>query len=221
MPIPSDFSSPERISAKDRSLAHIQRWIIDGTLEPGEKLNDADLASALGVSRTPIREALQLLAGQGLIEMHPGKDTRVVSVDKDDILKLYPTLAVLHALAAERASPWITEQQLAHLQRLNTQFADAVEQGQPFQAMELDEQFHNVIIDAADNPYILSFSNSLQLHIRRFKYVFLKQPFATAHASVQEHEAIIQALVQHDGNTAAVMMKQNLLRPMRELYEMI
>ena len=78
MPIPTNFAVPGRISAKDRSFSQIQRWIIDGTLQPGEKLNDADLAGALGVSRTPIREALQLLEGQGLVEMHPGKDTRVI-----------------------------------------------------------------------------------------------------------------------------------------------
>ncbi|KEQ21761.1 GntR family transcriptional regulator [Paenibacillus tyrfis] len=221
MPIPGNFSTPIRLSAKERALSEIQRWIIDGTLHPGEKLLDADLAEALGVSRTPVREALQLLEAQGLVELHPGKETRVKLIEKDDILKMYPTLASLHALAAEQAAPFVLPGHIEQLKELNARFSDAIAVGQPFQAMEWDEQFHNLIVDIADNPYTASFGASLQIHIRRFKYVFLKQPVAATQASVQEHAAVIQALEKRDPETAAAMMKQNLLRPMRELYELI
>lgn len=221
MPIPGNFSTPIRLSAKERALSEIQRWIIDGTLHPGEKLLDADLAEALGVSRTPVREALQLLEAQGLVELHPGKETRVKLIEKDDILKMYPTLASLHALAAEQAAPYVLPGHIEQLKELNARFSDAIAVGQPFQAMEWDEQFHNLIVDIADNPYIASFGASLQIHIRRFKYVFLKQPVAATQVSVQEHAATIQALEKRDAEAAAAMMKQNLLRPMRELYELI
>lgn len=221
MPIPQNYSTPVRMSAKERALAQIQRWIIDGTLQPNEKLIDAELAEALGVSRTPIREALQVLEMQGLVEMHPGKDTRVTSIGKDDILKMYSTLAALHALAAESAAPLITASQLEQLREINAQFAEATKNRQPYQAMELDEQFHNLIVDASDNTYISSFSSSLQIHIRRFKYVFLKQPVSSTQISVEEHDAIIQALERRDDKAAAAMMKQNLLRPMSELHALI
>ncbi|MDF2671077.1 MAG: GntR family transcriptional regulator [Paenibacillus sp.] len=221
MPIPSNFSTPIRMTAKERTLSQIQRWIIDGTLQPGEKLLDADLAEALGVSRTPIREALQLLEVQGLVEMHPGKDTRVRTIEKDDILKMYPTLAALHALAAELTASHIVPEQMEQLKKLNLQFSEAIANGQPYQAMEFDEQFHNLIVEASDNLYISSFSSSLQIHIRRFKYVFLKQPVTAAYASVQEHTAIIEAMEQRNPEAASAMMKQNLLRPMRELYALI
>lgn len=221
MPIPHNFSSPIRISAKERALSQLQRWIIDGTLQPGEKLMDAELAEALGVSRTPIREALQLLEVQGLVSMHAGKETRVSSIEKDDILKLYPTLAALHALAAESAAKTISTEQVEELKEINRQFQYAIESGQAYQAMEFDEQFHNLIIDAAHNPYISSFSMSLQIHIRRFKYVFLKQPIAGTLHSSNEHQAIIAALENHDPERASSIMKQSLLRPMNELYSLI
>ncbi|MBB6695582.1 GntR family transcriptional regulator [Cohnella xylanilytica] len=221
MPIPPRYSTPARMSAKERSLSQIQRWIIDGTLLPGEKLVDAELAEALGVSRTPIREALQLLEVQGLVEMHPGRDTRVRTIEKEDVLKLYPALAAQHALAAELAASRIAPEQIEQLKELNSRFAKAIENGQPYQAMELDEQFHNLIVETCDNPYVASFSASLQIHIRRFKYVFLAQPMAATAASVREHAAIVDALSIHDGEAASAMMKQNLLRPMRELYEHI
>ncbi len=221
MPIPRNFSSPVRLTAKERALAQIQRWIIEGTLEPGEKLIDSELAESLAVSRTPIREALQLLEIQGLVAMHPGKETRVTLIRKDDILHLYSTLASLHALAAETAASLVTAEQLELLGSLNVQFAAAIEGGQPYRAMELDEQFHGLIVEAADNPYVASFSSSLQVHIRRFKYVFLRQPVAGTLASVEEHSAIIAALEKRDGVAAGTMMKQNLIRPMNELYAVL
>ncbi|WP_041580463.1 GntR family transcriptional regulator [Bacillus sp. 1NLA3E] len=221
MPVPHNFSSPVRMSAKERALSQIQRWIIEGTLEPGEKLIDAELAESLGVSRTPIREALQLLEVQGLVSMHPGKETRVMIIEKKDILKMYPTLAALYALAAEYSAQVILPEQIETLKQQNMLFAKAIESGQPYQAMEIDEQFHNLIVEVSDNPYIASFSESLQIHIRRFKYVFLKQPIAETLTSVEEHAGIISALEQHDAETASVRMKQNVIRPMHELYSFI
>lgn len=145
MPIPKNFSAPVRMSAKERAFSQIQRWIIDGTLQPGEKLLDAELAETLSVSRTPIREAFQLLEVQGLVSMHPGKETRVTLIEKEDILKMYPTLAALHGLAAEQAVKWMNSEQVETLKQLNSDFRNAIETGQPYKAMELDEQFHNLI----------------------------------------------------------------------------
>ncbi|RAP29370.1 hypothetical protein C2W64_03719 [Brevibacillus laterosporus] len=221
MPIPRNYVAPIRVSAKDRAFSHIQRWIIDGTLKPGEKLVDVQLAEALSVSRTPVREALQLLEVQGLVQMQPGKDTRVTHIEKEDILKVYPTLATLHALAAGFASVHFVPQHIEQLQEWNAKFAEAIRRGEPYQAMEYDEQFHNLITDVADNPYLTSFHISLQNHIRRFKYVFLKQTYAMNVASVDEHEHIIQALRTGNQEKLETSIKQNILRPMRELYELM
>lgn len=220
MPVPKNFSSPVRMTAKERALSQIQRWIIDGTLQPGEKLIDAELAESLAVSRTPIREAFQLLEVQGLVSMYPGKETRVSNIQKSDIFHLYPTLASLHALAAEYTANNILPEQIEKLRELNIQFKKAIESGQPYQAMELDEQFHNLIIEISENPYIASFSESLQIHIRRFKYVFLKQPIKETLNSVNEHESIITALENKDVQRVSELMKQNVIRPMHELTKL-
>lgn len=217
MPVPKNFATPARLSAKERAFAQIQRWIIEGTLLPGEKLIDAELAETLAVSRTPIREAFQLLEVQGLVVMQPGKETRVTNIEREDLQKLYPTLAALHALAAEQAAQLVTAEQIEQLKALNAEFAQAIESGQPYPAMELDEQFHNLIVELCDNSYVASFSASLQIHIRRFKYVFLKQPDAATLASVEEHAKIIEALERRNSDEAATWMKQNLIRPMHEL----
>lgn len=221
MPVPKNFSSPIRVSAKERALSQLQQWIIDGTLQPGEKLGDSELAEALGVSRTPVREALQLLEIQGFIEMHPGKSTRVTTIQKDDILKIYPPLASLQALAAEITATLIKPEQIEKLRDINAKFAQMVNQKQPFKAMELDDQFHTEIVNTANNPYIESFTSTLQMHIRRFKYVFWQQPETLTTASIKEHMAIIEAFEHGKKETAAAILKQNWLRPMNELNKLI
>lgn len=221
IPIPKNFVSPVRMSAKERAFSQIQRWIIDGTLQPGEKIIDAELAESLAVSRTPIREAFQLLEAQGLVSMHPGKETKVTEIEKDDILKMYATMAALQSLAAEGTATLIVPEQIQQLRQINLDFAACIKNGEAYQAMETDEQFHNLIVELSNNPYLASFSASLQIHIRRFKYVFLKQPLAETQASVDEHAAIIAAFEQQDSDRAQKIMKQNFIRPMKELHELL
>lgn len=139
MPVPKNFVSPARMSAKERAFFQIQRWI--STLQPREKLIDAELADSLGVSRTPIREAFQLLEVQRLVSTHPGKETKVKEIEKDDIFKMYSTIAALQALAAETTANIIVPEQIEQLRAINLEFASAINSGQAYQAMEADEQF--------------------------------------------------------------------------------
>ncbi|WP_332236721.1 GntR family transcriptional regulator [Sporolactobacillus sp. KGMB 08714] len=221
MPIPQNFSSPIRMLAKDRAFNQLQRWIIDGTLEPGEQIYDSEISKALGISRTPIREALQLLEVQGFIEMQPGKETRVTEIKKEDVLKIYPPLASLHALAAEEAAKIVTAEQIETLKEMADEYGQLIDRQEQFKAMESDEQFHNYIVELAGNPYITDFSSILQLHIRRFKYVFLKRDFVIVKESLKEHRALIQAFEEHQAEKAASLMRQNWLRPMKEVYSFL
>ena len=218
MPIPQNFAKPAKISAKERALGQIQRWIIDGTLLPGEKLMDMDLSEALGISRTPIREALQILEMQGFVEIRQGKETRVAGIEKNDILKIYPPFAAIQSLAAELAAPMFSAERIEKLREINAGFAALMDQGRPYQAMEKDEEFHDVIIEAADNPYISSFSATMLMHIRRFKFIFLRRITASDQASANEHNMLIDALAAGDAAEAGRIMKQNIMRPMRELF---
>ncbi|MEH6987593.1 GntR family transcriptional regulator [Cytobacillus firmus] len=215
MPIPSNYSSPTRVSAKDRAFSQIQEWIIDGTLQPKEKLNDADLAKALGVSRTPIREALQLLNVQGFVEMFPGVGTQVTSVNPEDISKILPPLGVLQALAAELAAPVISQETINILRDINHKFAKALKAGDTFSALKQDEKFHNIIIDLAQNPYISNTASMLQAHVMRLYYnktIILKE------RSIDEHEDILTAFEEKDREKAGHIARVNWLRAIDEYY---
>ncbi len=221
MPIPDYLPKLERTSAKLRAFTLLQQWIKNGTLAPGEKISDTELAKALGLSRTPVREALQMLEMQGFIEMKPGSVTRVTLVEKEDIFKIYPPLAALDAIAAETAAEKIDSGTIKVLRDLNQQFATALMEQEIDKAMELDERFHQTILGIAANPFLTSFITTLQMHVSRFKYVFLQQLEVSYRRSVEEHEAILDALESQNSEKAGRMIYQNWMRPMTEIVKQL
>ncbi len=217
MPIPTDHAKPIRITAKENAFNQLQQWIIDGTLHAGEKLNDTELAAALGVSRTPIRESLQLLEVQGFVKMFPGKATQVTEVDGNSITELLPPLAALQALSAELAIPHLTDEAIALLESTNERFADAVYSKDYFSALKIDEEFHQIVVDIANNSYILSMVESLQAHVRR---LFFHNSIVLTEQSIEEHRKIIQLLKERDALTVAATMRDNWLRAIDEFYSL-
>ncbi|GGB52471.1 FCD domain-containing protein [Virgibacillus dakarensis] len=215
MPIPSDLTKPVRKSAKENAFSQLQQWIIDGTLQPGEKLNDTELAEALGVSRTPIRESLQLLEVNGFVKMYPGKATQVTEVRKKSINELLPPLAALQALSAELAIAQLTDKITALLETTNERFAEAIRSENYYSALKIDEEFHQIIVDTANNQYISSIVASLQAHVRR---LFFHNSIVLTEKSIDEHAAIIKLMKERDSEKAAKIMKENWLRAIDEFY---
>lgn len=216
MPIPTNFSTPIRQSAKNRAFSQLLEWIIDGTLQPNEKLHDADLAHALGVSRTPVREALQLLNAQGFVEMFPGVGTVVTAVNKEDITKILPPCGVLHGLAAELATPIITQEVIDDLREMNERFGQAIEKGDFNTALKVDEQFHNEIMKTAQNSYIKNMVSSLQSHVLR---LYFHDQIILTTQSIDEHEGILKAFEEKDAETASRIMRINWVRPIGTYLE--
>jgi len=220
MPIPTRIPPMPQQSSKNYVLELLQHWIIDGTLMDGERISDAAIAERLGISRTPVREALLILESQGFVEIRRGRDTRVRPVHADDLYQLYPPLAALERVAARLAMPRMSSDAIQKLQMINENFARALERRDVFEAMEHDEAFHDLIVDMADNHYIATFVANLQMHIRRLKYRFFSYALP-GHASVLEHQAIIQAFETQDRNKLEITMESNWLRPMQELAQAI
>ncbi|WP_203247255.1 GntR family transcriptional regulator [Sporosarcina beigongshangi] len=217
MPIPTDHAKPIRVTAKENAFNQLQQWIIDGTLQAGEKLNDTELAEALGVSRTPIRESLQLLEVQGFVKMFPGKATQVTEVDRNSITELLPPLAALQALSAELAIPHLTNEAISLLESTNEKFAKAVYIKDYFSALKIDEEFHQIVVDIADNSYILSMVASLQAHVRR---LFFHNSIVLTEQSIEEHRKIIQLLKERDALTVSTTMRNNWLRAIDEFHSL-
>ena len=125
MPIPKQVSYEAPKSAKMRIYEALREWIIDGTLQPGEKILDSEISQYFSVSRTPVREAIQMLAEQKLIEIRPGKESRISEIDSIDIPQTYKMLAEIHATAVEFAFDKISEGAIHRLKDANQRFEQA------------------------------------------------------------------------------------------------
>ncbi len=213
MPIPEKDKTLQRLSAKDIIYQTVCEWIITGVMQPGEKILDSELAKYFDVSRTPVREALQILENQKLLCVMPGRATVVADLDLDDIEKCYRPLAEVQGLAAELACGHLTEEALQELEQAYTSFADACRDNEAVAAIASDNCFHETILRMAGNEYIEDFSRLMTLHIQRIKYHYFHSD-QMRKASSSEHEEILQAIRARDGERAKNATRSHWLRAM-------
>jgi DNA-binding GntR family transcriptional regulator len=211
MPVPEETKRIERRSARSVVLERLIEWIEDGVLEPGESIKDGELASQLGVSRTPVREALQILEQRGLVEMRPGRLTRITDVSAADVAHVYVMLSTLEGLAAELGTPKATATDIAELREHNARLLAAADAADPDAARDADRAFHAVFVRLADNPYLRTALAPLLSHTRRMESLYFRdqQPGYDSH---REHEDIIAAVVKHDAARAGAKTRANFQR---------
>jgi DNA-binding GntR family transcriptional regulator len=203
MPVPA--SDPfERDLLRDRAYAALRDAIVDGTLAPGERLRDQELCAWLGLSRTPVREALARLEADGLVESAPQRFTRVTALDRREARDAFPVVAALHALAAELAAPKLSAEDIDAMRAANARFAEALKAGDVDAALQADDDFHAVFVHAAANAEIGKALDRLMPRVRRLER--LRFASLSGRASVRQHEQIIAAA--HD---AKDLVKDNWL----------
>jgi DNA-binding GntR family transcriptional regulator len=154
MPVPSERADTARTLLRDQAYTQLRDAILDGTLEPGEQLRDAELAEWLGLSRTPIREAVARLEEYGLVETKPNSYTRVTPLSARDARDAFTVYAALEALAASLAVPRLTGDDLKTMRAANGDFADALAAADVDAAVSADDRFHGVLVQAAANGEI-------------------------------------------------------------------
>jgi DNA-binding GntR family transcriptional regulator len=204
MPVPAQQGALERDLLKDRAYAAIRDAIVDGTLAPGEKLKDQELCAWLGLSRTPVREALNRLEQDGLVESEPQRYTRVSPLDRRAASDAFPVVAALHALAAELAGPRLTPSDIDAMREANARFSAALKAGDVDAALSADDDFHGVFVRASANAEIVRALDRLMPRIRRLER--LRFGSLSGRASVKQHELIINA-----ADAAAGLVKENWL----------
>ena len=221
MPIPKKEEGPQRLTAKNVIYKTLCDWITSGILQPGEKIVDTEIAQYFGVSRTPVREALQILESQKLIATTPGKSTTVAEIDMLDIEKSYRPLACIQALATELACAQLNDKELAELETTHEAFANACKHNRAEEAIERDNAFHGLILRAAGNEYIVEFSSVLLLHIQRIKYHYFHCNTLRSD-SVKQHLDILEALKARDAQKASRLMQEHWLFVMdRSIHDVI
>jgi DNA-binding GntR family transcriptional regulator len=218
MPVPVDIQPIGRQRAREIVAECLRAWIVDGDLAPGEIVKDNDIAAALGVSRTPVREALLHLEREGLIESLPGRWTRVAQLDASLSERLYPVIIVLEALSSSLAAANGAEH-LPGIEAANQRFAVSVERYASTHApedarevREADDAFHGAILRAADNPHLSDALLPRKVMARRFENWYFGNTPSIGAASIADHERIIAALRAGDAEGAAEQTRRNWAR---------
>lgn len=216
MPIPRKTQEEKPRTAKERVYSTVREWIIDGTLQPGEQIIDQDIAAYFSVSRTPVREAIQMLADQRLVEIHPGKATRVTAVSLEEAMSNYRVAAELSALALEMAYPKIDESILLELLHIDHEFDVAGRSRNVKAAVALDERFHHRIFELAGNYFLGEFAHILESHSQRIENIYFSQ---NDELNFQSHEDILAALKRKDLPGAQQAMRRNWMHTVELLRE--
>ena len=199
----------ERIPLRERVYHLLQQAIVAGELQPGERVRDVDIATQFGVSRTPVREALQRLEDEGLVETLPGSLTRIVPLDTQAAREAFPVVAVLHALATRLAVEHLSNQDLAALQQANDRLALALEANDVIAAIQADDAFHGIFVSAARNNEIQRTLERLMPKVRRLEIAQFGS--LAGRSSVRQHQAIIAACERRQSMQAADLTEQNWL----------
>ncbi len=196
----------KRTSLSQEVYQHLQQQIITLELAPGEKLNDLELAEQFGVSRTPVREAMKKLEEEGLVVFKPGSRTNVTALNVVQARETFPIVATLHGLASQLAFPHITPETLVTLRKLNTEFRTAIGQEDALEAMQCDDAFHHVFLQASQNQQLTETLSRLTPLVRRLEFAQFSR---IGSSSADDHDAIIQACEQRDVDLLVRLTRQN------------
>ncbi len=190
-------------------VSGIRDLIVEGELAPGSRVPERVLCDKFGVSRTPLREALKVLASEGLIDLLPNRGARIVDLTEDDIEEMFQVMGALESLAGELAARKLTEEDLAELRALHYQMALHFTRGERMPYFRLNQQIHEKIFAASGNETLVKVYRGLSGRLRRARYIANISRARWAEA-VEEHERILAALESRDGAMLGRILKDHL-----------
>lgn len=199
---------------------HTLRARIGRSLYPaGVFIREQEISEALGVSRTPVREALARLASEGMLERIPHRGFRVAPKPLRDALELYPIVGSLDLLAGKLAFPNLADGDFAELERINAELAATINAGDTTRAVELNYAFHRLIARRSGNSRLAAMLDDLRTRILPWEVWYFENVEDPEHQSVDEHAEIIAAARAGDFDRAAEIFETNMFWTYRVLLD--
>lgn len=199
----------EYLPLRDVVFNTLRQAILKGELEPGERLMEIQLAERLGVSRTPIREAIRKLELEGLVLMIPRKGAEVAEISEKSLREVLEVRRSLEELAIELACQRITPEELTALEEAENRFARAVEDGEVMAIAESDENYHELIYQATANDRLVQILNNLREQMYRYRLEYIKDE-DRRQILVVEHEHILRAVRRRDIADAKSAVREHI-----------
>ena len=198
----------------------LREAILRGDLVAGERLMELQLAAKLGVSRTPIREAIRMLEQEGLAITIPRKGAIVAGMTEKDMQDVLEIREALEELSVQVACDKITAEEIEKLQKNMKNFEHSLKSGDLKKMAQADVEFHDVIYQATDNPKLISMLNNLREQMYRYRVEYLKNP-ENHEQLLKEHEAIYKGIVEKDKAVVTEMIRKHISNQVAVVKHMI
>lgn len=211
----NDPASPTAVSPIARAPLHeevarrIRDLIVEGELAPGTRVPERELCARFGISRTPLREALKILASEGLVDLQHHKGAVIAQLTPALVDEMFEVMEALEALAGELACARASDAALAEIAALHQQMLVRYAKRELSEYFQLNQRIHEAIVAAAGNTLLSQLYRGLSARIRRARYMANLSP-ARWRQAVAEHEQILAALTARDGARAARLLKEHL-----------
>lgn len=199
--------TPIRPLQGESAYERLREDIRAGILQPGSRLTETEIAERLAISRTPVREAIRRLESEGLVDHQPRTGAIVRRLDYPEIMELYEMRTVLEATAARLAARAASPMELEELNAINEEMAQAM--GNADRLVELNRLFHERLLDAARNRFLLRSMASVESTLLILGPTSLEDP-SRARAAVAEHDAVLKAVNARDGMAAEAAMRAHM-----------
>ena len=203
---------------RDQIYNKIRNLIVVGRLKPGEVINEVAIADALGVSRTPVREAVKRISDEGLITILAQTGTYVAPISRADLEEAYVIRRALEMESARRAAAKMTPQAAERLEDNMTAHRLAISRGRYAVAIQLDDEFHRTIAEICGMPMIWRAVDISKAQMDRGRYLAIPKP-GYGEQTIEQHGAILDALQRHDTEGAAQAMEHHLETSFRNTLE--
>lgn len=194
----------------------LREGIISGKYKENEELRELAIGKELGVSRTPVREALRQLELEGLVNIVPNKGAYVIGISSKDIHDIYEMRSLLEGLCVKKAVKVITDEQLAELESILDLSEFYADKGKMDKVLELDNSFHEGIYSAADSKMLKHTLSDFHQYIKAMRKITLADK-ARVSDSNREHRALLMAMKERDSEKAAELAREHITRTVKNI----
>ena len=198
-----NINTNEYLPLRDVVFNTLRDAILTGKLVPGERLMENQLAEKLGVSRTPVREALRMLELENLVELVPRKGAQVLDMSEKDIVNILEVRSALEGLATSVACKKMSKEDLQQLKNMEVDFEKAVAENDVEHFVDIDEDFHDLIFAATENDKLINIFRNLRIQLYRYRMEQAKNNETSMSTIVAHHRSIIRAIENHDAEEGA------------------
>ena len=210
----------EYLPLRDVVFNTLRQAILRGELMPGERLMEIQLANKLGVSRTPIREAIRKLELEGLVLMIPRKGAEVAEITEKSLRDVLEVRRALEELSVQLACEKITKEEIRELERVAKEFQQVVKSSDITEIAEVDVRFHDIIYTATDNQKLIQLLNNLREQMYRYRVEYLKRDGVFPQL-IAEHEAIIRHIENNEKEKATEVMCRHIDNQVEAVIDVI